>query len=58
MSKFALKTEPIISFGNKDLRQICKKVNVFHKSLHNKIDIMANTSLHDKRRKGIDRREF
>lgn len=43
MSKFTLKTEPIINFGNKDLRQICKKVNVFHKSLHNKIDIMANT---------------
>jgi len=38
-----LKTEPIIHFGNPDLRQVCKPVEVFHKGLHQKIDIMVNT---------------
>ncbi len=38
-----LKTEPIVLFGDAALRSVCKPVEVFHKGLHQKIDIMANT---------------
>lgn len=37
------KIEIIIPFGNPHLRAKCKKIEVFHKGLHNKIDIIANT---------------
>ncbi|NLE00494.1 MAG: peptide deformylase [Fibrobacter sp.] len=37
------KAEPIIHFGNELLRVECKPVEVFHKGLHQKIDIMAYT---------------
>lgn len=33
----------IIHFGDIHLRAICSKVEVFHKGLHNKIDILADT---------------
>jgi peptide deformylase len=38
-----VKSEPIIQFGDSNLRAICSTVNVFHKGLHNKIDVLANT---------------
>lgn len=37
------KQEKIILFGNIHLRTQCKPVTVFHKGLHNKIDIILNT---------------
>jgi len=37
------KQEKIIHFGNSCLRTQCSPVNVFHKGLHNKIDIILNT---------------
>jgi peptide deformylase len=38
-----LKTKPIVLFGDNFLRTVCKPVGVFHKGLHEKLDIMANT---------------
>jgi peptide deformylase len=38
-----IQSEPIIQFGNSNLRAICSIVNVFHKGLHNKIDVLAST---------------
>jgi peptide deformylase len=43
MGKPILKTKPILLFGDIALRTICKPVEVFHKGLHEKIDILANT---------------
>ena len=37
------KQEKIIFFGDNHLRARCSPVNVFHKGLHNKIDIISNT---------------
>ncbi|WP_321991485.1 peptide deformylase [Marispirochaeta aestuarii] len=37
------KQENIIFFGNSHLRAKCSPVSVFHKGLHNKIDIISNT---------------
>jgi peptide deformylase len=37
------KIEPIILFGDTHLRAECKKVEVFHKGLREKVDIIANT---------------
>ena len=37
------KQEEIILFGNYHLRARCLPVSVFHKGLHNKIDILSNT---------------
>jgi peptide deformylase len=41
--KNKLKTERIIFFGNADLRAKCTPVTVFHKGLHEKIDVIRNT---------------
>jgi peptide deformylase len=38
-----VKYEPIIQFGDSNLRTICSIVNVFHKGLHNRIDVLANS---------------
>ncbi|HEX2955493.1 MAG TPA: peptide deformylase [Chitinispirillaceae bacterium] len=38
-----IKSEPIIQFGDSNLRTVCSMVNVFHKGLHNKIDVLAGT---------------
>ena len=37
------KIEPIIHFGNPKLRVNCQKIKIFHKGLHDKINIIANT---------------
>lgn len=37
------KQEQIIHFGDSRLRAQCSPVNVFHKGLHNKIDIISST---------------
>ncbi len=42
-NKGRLKTEPIVLFGDMSLRTGSKPVEVFHKGLHQKIDIMAYT---------------
>lgn len=42
-NKNKLKTRPIVLFGDTSLRTICKPVEIFHKGLHEKIDLMANT---------------
>ncbi len=42
-NKSRVKTEPIVQFGDVSLRTVCKPVEIFHKGLHQKIDIMANT---------------
>lgn len=41
--KSRLKTKPIVLFGNVALRTVCTPVEIFHKGLHEKIDIMAYT---------------
>ncbi|MGE5670812.1 MAG: peptide deformylase [Fibrobacterota bacterium] len=41
MSK--VKSEPIIQFGDSNLRTTCSIVTVFHKGLHNKLNILSNT---------------
>lgn len=38
-----VKTEPIVQFGDSNLRVNCSIVTVFHKGLHDKIDLMSNT---------------
>ena len=38
-----LKAKPIGLFGDSSLRTICKPVEVFHKGLHEKIDVMVST---------------
>ena len=38
-----LKPKPIVLFGDSSLRTKCKPVEVFHKGLHQKIDVMAYT---------------
>lgn len=38
-----LKPQPIVRFGDISLRSQCKPVEVFHKGLHQKIDIIAYT---------------
>lgn len=38
-----IKTKKIIYFGDSILRAHCSPVDIFHKGLHNKVDIIFNT---------------
>ncbi|HYH04378.1 MAG TPA: peptide deformylase [Bacillota bacterium] len=43
VKRIRFKSKPIVLFGDSALRTVCTPVEVFHKGLHEKVDLMAHT---------------